>query len=176
MDKLSIELMVEIGSRESIFTNPNQDRLSKNLSSSAIRIFFYVYELVLRCDSQGWWDVLNYCFGKVHKREGLHSVVICFNKYTFQCFSARKSPNLGMFKRQYNPHHWRANTAQSKWHGMLYLVLGLLQRCVPDRVSWNKRALSDSTLRYQKPVRLFTLRNAENTGTSSFQYWLAELY
>jgi len=104
------------------------------------------------------------------------SVVICFNNCTFQCFSTRKSPNLGMFKREYNPHHWRANRAQSKWHGMLYLVLGLLQRCVPDRVSRNKRAVSDSTLRYQKPVRLFTLRNADNTGTSSFQCWLAELY
>lgn len=161
---------------QSIVTKPNQDRLSKNCSSSVIRIFFYVDEFVLHCDSQWWWDVLNYCFGNVHKREGLHSDVICFNNCTFQYFSDRKSLNLGMFKRQYNPHHWRANRAQSKWHGMLYLVLGLLQRCVPDRVSRNKRAVSDSTLRYQKPVRIFTLRNAENTGTSSFQCWFAELY
>jgi hypothetical protein len=106
----------------------------------------------------------------------LHIVVICFNSCTFQCFSARKSPNLGMFQREYNPYHCRANRAQSKWHGMLYSVLGLLQRCVQDRVSRNKRAVSDSTLRYQKPVRIFTLRNEENAGISSFHAGLQSCF
>ena len=106
----------------------------------------------------------------------MHIVVICFNSCTFQCFSARKSPNLGMFQREYNPYHCRANRAQSKWHGMLYSVLGLLQRCVQDRVSRNKRAVSDSTLRYQKPVRIFTLRNEENAGISSFHAGLQSCF
>jgi len=156
---------------------PTQIKIIKNLFFFRhTDFFFYVGGFVLRRDSQGWWKVLKCCFGNVRKREGLHSVVICFNNRTIQCFSARKSPNLWLFKRGYNPHRWRANRAQSKWHGMLYLVLGLLQRCVPDRVPRNKRAVSDSTLRYQKPVRIFTLRNAENTGTSSFHCWLAELH
>jgi hypothetical protein len=101
-------------------------------------------------------------------KRGTWRCLICFNYCTFQCFSARKSANLGLFKREYNPYHWRVKRAQSKWHGMLYSVLGLLQRCVPDRVSRNKRAVSDSALCYQKPLRLFLLRNAGNTGASWF--------
>lgn len=42
-------------------------------------------------------------------------------------------------------------------------VLGLLQRCLADRFSGNKGIESDSTLRYQKPVRICLLRNPANT-------------